>query len=64
MNEWQQRVVDEADELLQKLQALAMFRNSTVAEALSDDDKHLLVHQELVMQQYMLVLNQRIKRFG
>ena len=60
----QQRVIDEAQELNEKLVKLMDFINkSDIYKSLSIDDARLLNEQYYYMQNYFRVLNTRISRF-
>lgn len=60
----QQRVIDEAQELNEKLVKLMDFINkSDIYKSLSIDDARLLNEQYYYMQNYFRVLNTRISQF-
>ena len=60
----QQRVITERDELQTKLRALTVFLDSNVTYAtLPKLEQDLLQKQEVVMRQYVTILNQRIASF-
>ena len=60
----QQRVIDEAQELNEKLVKLMDFINKSDSyKSLSIDDARLLNEQYYYMQNYFRVLNTRISRF-
>jgi hypothetical protein len=55
------RLVNEASELYQKIQKLALFLQSEDFKGLSDENKDLLRKQYQLMLEYHQVLLQRIK---
>lgn len=63
MEEWQQRVVREADELGDKIIKLAVFTADEKFKQLSGTDQHLLTQQLAYMNGYIRMLNDRIARF-
>lgn len=63
MQDWQQRVIDERDELDQKLIKLQNFLVSSATDRLSETDLGLLKHQAQLMLEYTAVLPKRIERF-
>jgi hypothetical protein len=63
MEEWQQRVVDECEELGNKVQALGKFRDTDTYRDLPLSDRGLLTIQLDVMRAYRNVLNLRISSF-
>lgn len=64
LNDWQQRVVDEATELGKKIIALNKFFYDPGSIDLDDDVKFDLRAQNTAMTQYHDVLVRRIKGFG
>lgn len=65
MIEWQQRVVEEHQELHDKVTKLTKFMasNNGLFESLEKEDKKLLVAQASVMWDYIDILEERIERF-
>lgn len=64
MQSHEQRVVDEAAELADRLDKLAIFIDgSAIFQALQEVDQTLLVQQRYAMQMYLSILNLRIARF-
>lgn len=55
------RLVNEASELYQKIQKLALFLQSEDFKGLSDENKDLLRKQYQLMLEYHQILLQRIK---
>ena len=62
-NEWQQRVVAERAELVDRTDRLRVFIGSDGFKRLSADDTSLLMRQFWAMRVYIEVLDQRIARF-
>lgn len=60
---WQQRVMDEKEELDIKIQKLKEFRESEVFVALDRYERDLLKCQQLHMEIYALILENRVKHF-
>ena len=60
---YQERVVDEKEELDAKIEALRLFFNTDTFQSLHDRDKYLLVQQSGVMTTYSRILGDRIARF-
>lgn len=63
MEEYQQRVVDEKNELSERLEKLRTFINSERFLAISYKERNLLKNQRVVMQEYLEILIQRIELF-
>jgi len=63
MQEWQQRVIDEQNELALKLGKLKDFIDTEKFKALSKDERDLLIDQRNTMRTYLLILSQRIALF-
>lgn len=63
LQDFQQRVVDEKQELDDKLDKLRVFLRSDRALALDFTDRSLLVMQERAMTDYTSILADRINRF-
>lgn len=60
----QQRVVDEASELEQRLNRLETFLRTPIRATLDPAEQVRLCHQSMVMQVYLLILRERIAAFG
>jgi hypothetical protein len=60
---YQERVIDEKEELDSKIDALRLFFNTDTFQSLQDRDKYLLVRQSGVMATYSSILGDRIARF-
>jgi len=63
MTDWQQRVIDEKDELDAKLLKLRAFIGSPSWLMMEVADRWLLEKQLTFMNEYFAVLQQRIERF-
>lgn len=63
MLDFQQRVVDEAEELEVKVTALKIFLLGSIFLTLDDREQTLLSAQYEAMRAYLAVLKARIKRF-
>ena len=63
MQDWQQRVVDEARELMERKDRLHEFMQTEAFLNLSSRDKDLLDLQHYLMMAYARVLTTRIARF-
>ncbi len=61
---YQQRVVEERDELEIKYKAICDFLESEFAKTLPRHDYALLRRQEVHMECYLNILNARIRRFN
>lgn len=59
----QQRVVDEASELIDKIEKLNTFTHGEVFKKLTAHEINLLEQQLLLMKQYHWILRQRIRLF-
>ena len=59
MEEWQQRLLDEKRELLDKISKLCIFINMDIFGNLSDADQALLHLQLSIMKAYVAVLKAR-----
>ncbi len=59
----QQRVVDEYNELSDKTQKLGLFFGSKIFASLDEAEQSRLNRQWQVMQQYGLILSERIAEF-
>lgn len=60
----QQRVVDEKNELVEKLQKLMRFKTTPTFQALALHEQNLLREQEIVMDRYAHILGERIAAWG
>lgn len=63
MQPHQQRVVDEKDELEEKLTKLNSFIGGTIYDSLSADERNRLSRQAVIMKDYLDILNERINAF-
>ena len=57
---WQQRLVDERDELSSRLARLGDFMHTSIYETLSEDEKDRILRQRYGMNTYLEVLVERI----
>ena len=57
---WQQRLVDEKDELSSRLNRLCDFMCTSIYETLSEDEKERILRQRDAMNRYLEVLVERI----
>ena len=57
---WQQRLVDEKDELSSRLMRLCDFMCTSIYETLSEDDKERILRQRDAMNTYLEALVERI----
>lgn len=64
MPEYQQRVVNERDDLSDKLSKLAEFLGSDMFYTLSESEQGRLKRQHIAMSSYFFVLNERIEAFS
>lgn len=64
MQPHQQRVVDEKNELGERLEKLLAFIGTDLYKSLLEEDKELLFFQSQIMEDYFEVLEQRIERFN
>ncbi len=64
MTDWQQRVVDECEELYAKHQRLGQFIDGDSFDLLEREDRALLLQQAILMKSYLDVLRKRIVRFS
>lgn len=64
MEEWQKRVVAEQAELTLKIGNLKAFIDNKLFFFLPDEDQHLLEKQLNIMNQYNVVLLQRLDRIN
>ena len=60
---YQERVVDEKQELDERIEKLRVFFSTDTFQALADRDKYLLVQQSGVMTTLSRILGDRIARF-
>lgn len=63
MEDFQIRVIDERDQLSEKLDKLDSFIESDRFQDLHWRDRHLLTRQAVCMQSYKEILDERINRF-
>lgn len=63
MQAHEQRVVDEAHELADKLDKLTKFTQASLFAELPREDQELLTNQKEVMMSYHTILAKRIARF-
>lgn len=63
LTEWQERVLEERDELHGKIVKLMNFESSAFAAKLPTEERCALVNQLEFMRDYLSVLTERIKRF-
>lgn len=63
MQPHQQRVVDEKDQLGERLEKLLEFIETDLYKNLPEKDKELLFFQSQIMEDYYEVLEERIERF-
>lgn len=61
--DWQQRVVDERDQLDDRLQKLRAFFKTPQFEKLPEDDQRVLRQQSVFMGEYLSILEYRISKF-
>lgn len=62
-SEWQLRVIDERDELVQRIDKLTIFLLGKESSKLDSEDRDLLIEQRELMILYLHALNKRIDRF-
>jgi len=60
---YQQRVIDEKTQLDERLQKLDAFGRTEAFKALSPEEQGLLNRQHSLMEQYSMVLGERIEMF-
>ncbi|CAD5239895.1 hypothetical protein [Klebsiella phage vB_KpnS-VAC51] len=60
---WQQRVVDDLEELQDKYSKLSTFLRDTPADSIDQVDRVLMFDQQQAMMQYINVLSARVRRF-
>lgn len=64
MEDYQQRVVEEHDELYGRLAKLVAFFSTPMFASLQQPDRMLMQRQAQVMTEYCGILSARIARFG
>ena len=64
MEAYQQRVVEEKEQLDQKLAKLKAFFSTDLFRNLPEEDSSLMKDQAFCMNEYSLVLGKRIERFS
>ena len=62
-SEWQLRVIDERDELVQRIDKLTIFLLGKESSKLDSEDRDLLIEQRECMSSYLRTINKRIDRF-
>lgn len=60
---WQQRVVDDLEDLQDKYSKLSTFLRDTPADSIDQVDRVLMFDQQQAMMQYINVLSARVRRF-
>lgn len=63
MQDWQQRVIDEKNELVAKIDKLATFLESDATKGLDELTMYIMTRQAGVMAEYANLLALRIRRF-
>lgn len=63
MQPHQQRVVDEKNELGERLEKLMVFRGTQLYKSLPEQEQELLYFQSQAMKHYYEILEQRIELF-
>lgn len=63
MVEYQERVVKERDNLVARKAALVSFMTSEAFATVDDAEKKRMQHQEVVMGEYIQILDDRINNF-
>lgn len=64
MEAYQERVIEEKQELDKKIEKLVLFINSDKFLSLSREDAALLLDQQIAMTTYSQILKERIARFS
>ncbi len=64
MQEYQQRVIDEQEELCTKADKLGSFMETAAFRALDNKQRHLLSRQINAMSEYSTILAERIVEFN
>lgn len=64
MKDFQQRVVEEKAELADKLEKLTYFMTGEVFDSLPTAEQKCLYRQSIIMDLYLIVLNERIEAFN
>ena len=62
MQPWQDRLIQERNDLYEKLTKLVFFKETPIFKNLPDDDKLLLARQQAAMNKYLEALDDRINR--
>ena len=63
MEGWQERVIQERNDLYEKLTKLILFEETTTFQGLSDYEKLVFSRQQYGMTKYLNALDERILRF-
>ena len=62
--DWQQRVVDERDQLKERLEKLRAFFKTAQFEKLDEDGQRVMRQQAVFMGEYLSILDYRISKFA
>ena len=60
----QQRVVEERDQLAERIEKLAAFTEGPLFQTLCEAEQRRLLSQAVAMDEYVAILNERIEAFG
>ena len=63
MDAWQERVIEEKNELDEKIRKLSAFLQSANVNLLNSTDRRLLTEQHVFMRYYSYILGERISLF-
>jgi hypothetical protein len=63
MEDWKKRVLEEKDELEQRLKKLKIFISSEAFNKVDSVNQILLTRQDNIMTEYLNILNDRIRLF-
>jgi hypothetical protein len=63
MNDYQSRVQNERKEVSERLEKLDRYLHSAESHFMEPTDRSLLLHQSVVMAEYVNILDKRINRF-
>jgi hypothetical protein len=61
---WEERLIDEKNELQDKVEKLELFLDSPACVAIDRKDRDLLLNQLFTMYHYLHILNQRVDRIS